>query len=127
MEITILHVHTPIPVTVLHLVGELDGISDHVLVEECKRQYSEGSRNLVMDLQFVTCLNAAGLVTLRSAAQVFNGRKRSRKNQDPQNSRHAAIPLINVPAEVRAVLEGARANGFFVTYADLPRALESFI
>ncbi len=119
MEITILHVRTPIAVAVLHLVGELNGSDDQSLVQEVRRQVGADIHNIILDFRLVTCTSEAGLAVLDSAAAAFGG-------SGSADGFHPNIKLVNLPLDVHALFEQSGLASRFQVCTDLQQALKSF-
>jgi anti-anti-sigma regulatory factor len=62
-----------VPVTVLRLDGDLDSSNFEALIEEARRLYGEGARDLLLDLRSVGYMGSSGLVAVHSIALIFNG------------------------------------------------------
>ncbi len=115
MEMTILHVHAPIPVTILHLQGRLDGKDDHLLVEEIRQESAAGERFFLIDLTHLSDLNPAGVSTLLSVTSLF-----------PSDA-HDRIKLIHIPPHIQKVLDQSGLYALFETCTDLRQAIASFV
>ncbi len=125
MEITVLHMLNPVPVSILHLQGQLDETADGFLVEEAEKESNAGSLYLLLDLTFVTRLNEAGLANLQKAAAVFNDGISTNTGNGAQGI-HRRVKLIHVRPDLQKVFEQAGLNGSFETCTDLRQAVESF-
>ncbi len=126
MEITVLHLQTPVPVAILHPQGELDGTSDQLLLQEIHRQFDEGFHNFVLDLRFVTCLDEAGLSTLRSLASLFSKGNSSRTKLST-NGHLQKLRLIHIPPDIRKTLDESGLEASFEVCTDLRQAIETFM
>jgi len=136
MEMTILHARNPIPVVIFHLQGELDGSANEALIQEARKQYRAGFRNLLLDFSFVTSLGSAGFSALQAVAMLFiegepsghaNGRARSALlSKDPADEYHEHVKLLHVPEDVKKTLGQAGYASLFETYTDLHQAVASF-
>jgi hypothetical protein len=127
MEITLLHVKNPFPVTVMHLHGELEGPDAAHLLELATQEYQQGARDLILDLEFLTRLSSVGLAALRAVAYLFDGENSAEANPDSLNGHHERVKLLNVPASVQQALEDVGESARFDSYTDLGQALSSFI
>ncbi len=125
MEITVLHMLNPVPVSILHLQGQLDETVDGFLSEEAEKESNAGSLYLLLDLTFVTRLNEAGLANLQKAAAVFTD-SISTNSGDGRQGIQRRVKLIHVRPELQKVFEQAGLNGSFETCTDLRQAVESF-
>ena len=127
MEITLLHVKNPYPVTVMHLHGELEEPDTVSLLDMARQEYENGARDLLLELGFVTRISPSGLATLRAVADLFDGRLGEEVNPDSLNGHHEHVKLLNVPEPVQQALEDMGDSARFDSYTDLQQALDSFI
>ena len=136
MDITILHKQKPMPVTLMHLAGELDGKSYHVLIDAAQKEYDAGARDLVLDLSRLTFLSSAGISALHTVAMLFRGQSPSERqegwasfraiNNDRQQGTQEHVKLLNPTPEVQKVLELVGFNALFDTFSDVQQAMASF-
>ena len=75
MKTTVDRVEGRIPVTILRLDGDLDASNFEVVIDEGRRLYTEGDRDLLLDLRSVPFMGSSGLVALHSLALIFNGKE----------------------------------------------------
>ena len=73
MKTTIERVEGRVPVTILRLDGDLDASNFETVIDEGRRLYAEGARDLLLDLRSVPFMGSSGLVALHSLALIFNG------------------------------------------------------
>jgi anti-anti-sigma regulatory factor len=62
-----------VPVTIVRLAGELDGTNYMDLVDEVRGLYSDGARDLLLDLSHLTFMSSSGLVALHTIALIMRG------------------------------------------------------
>jgi len=136
MNITISKEQGAEPITVIHLDGKLDSNSFQKLINEAKTQFDGGARRLILDMTKLTYISSAGIVSLHSIAKLFRGE--SIPNTDAgwnairslEKERAGGIQrnlkLLNVPAEVRSVLDVVGFSSFFEMHTDLQQAIASF-
>jgi len=62
-----------VPVTVLRVEGDLDSSNFEALIDEGRRLYADGARNLLLDQRAVPYMGSSGLVAIHSLALIFNG------------------------------------------------------
>ncbi len=125
IEITVLHMLNPVPVSILHLQGQLDETADGFLIEEAEKESNSGSLFLLLDFTFVTRLNEAGLANLQKAADVFTDSISTDLGNGSKGA-HRRVKLIHVRPELQKVFDQAGLNGSFETCADLRQAVASF-
>ena len=136
MNITVTTQQGRIPVTVVHLDGKLDSNSFQRLIDEAKKVYDGGARDLVLDLTKLTYISSAGIVSLHSIAKLFRGEampdpekgwgaiRSADKERDSGAQQH--VKMCGVPPEVRSVLDVVGFSNFFEMHADLQNAIASF-
>lgn len=136
MNITVSQEQGRVPVTVIHLDGKLDSNSFQSLIDEAKRLFADGARNLVLDMEKLTYISSAGIVSLHSIAKLYRGEpvldseagwdaiRSLEKMRSAGMQEH--VKLSGIPAEVRNVLDVVGLTQFFEMYADLEQAVASF-
>ena len=136
MNITLSQQQGRVPVTVVHLDGKLDSNSFQRLIDEAKKAYDGGSRDLVLDMTKLTYISSAGIVSLHSVAKLFRGEampdpeqgwgaiRSAEKDRDSGAQQH--VKMCGVPPEVRSVLDVVGFSNFFEMHADLQNAIASF-
>jgi anti-anti-sigma regulatory factor len=141
MNIKISKTERPVPITILHLDGTLDGANFESLVKKAQSLFNAGARDLILDLSKLTFISSAGLRALHQVALLFRGKL----PEDPQESwdsyRWAAyrsldrehyrnlqehVKLLSPSPEVRQVLDMIGYTSLFEIYANLPQAVETF-
>jgi len=142
MNITITKTEKPVPVTILHLDGVLDGSNHESLLVEAQKVYDAGARDLILDLSKLTFMSSAGLRALHHMALLFQGKKRPRQQEESWASyRWSAysdvdldknrcpgehVKLLSPTKEVRDVLDLIGFSSLFEIYTDLHQAVASF-
>lgn len=124
------------PVTVIHLDGKLDSNSFQRLIDEAKKAYDSGARALLLDMTKLTYISSAGIVSLHSIAKLFRGEempdpeagwgaiRSAEKERSGGVQQH--VKLLNVPPEVRSVLDVVGFSSFFEMHTGLAQAVASF-
>ncbi len=126
----------PVPVTILKLVGSVDGSNYRQIIQKGGEIYQAGTRNLIVDLAGVTFLSSAGLVALHSLAITMRGESKS----EPESGWEALgevrkevgqgyqdhLKLLNPQAKIRKSLDIAGFSEFLEIFDDLETALASF-
>jgi anti-anti-sigma regulatory factor len=141
MKITITKTEGPAPVTILHLEGALDGSNYESLVDNAKKVYAAGARDLILDLSKLTFISSAGLGALHQVALLFRGKKHPEQDESWGAYRWAAyrsidrdhsrrfqehVKLFSPTKEVREVLDMIGFSSLFEIYSDLHQATVSF-
>ena len=73
MNITVEHVQGKVPVTIMHLQGELDASCYMDVIEKAKELYQAGTRDLLLDLSEMPFMSSSGLVSLHNIAMLMRG------------------------------------------------------
>lgn len=73
MKTTVDRAQGRIPITVLRVDGDLDASTFESLIDEGRRLYAAGDRDLLIDLRSVPFMGSSGLVALHSLVLIFNG------------------------------------------------------
>jgi anti-anti-sigma regulatory factor len=136
MQITVLQEQGNVPVTILKLAGQLDGQSYQSLIMKAQEVHKGGAVNILLDMEELTYISSAGLVSLHTIALLLRGEAlpdpeqgwtalksmdRSRENGMQKN-----IKLLNPRPEIVSVLDMVGFSAFFDIFTDKQKALESF-
>lgn len=73
LQVTVDKVEGQVPVTVMHLDGELDASNYESLIVQTQAYYADGTRNLLLDLEKLTFVSSSGLVALHNMALIMRG------------------------------------------------------
>lgn len=125
-----------VPVTVVHLDGQLDGQTYQMLIDKARELYQAGARNFLIDLANLSYISSAGLVALHSIALLTSGGELP----DPEAgwatframgktsaaSVQEHIKLLNPREEVKSVLDMVGFSRVFSMFTDLNEAVKSF-
>jgi len=125
-----------VPVTVLHLHGDLDASNYTDVIREAQEMYGNGARHLVIDLAKVPYMSSAGLMALHTVALIFTGQAvQSSESGRPvfraldlrqDSAAREHVKLLNPQTQVDQVLETVGLKQFFGVYADVESAVGSF-
>jgi anti-anti-sigma regulatory factor len=133
MLITVSQEQGQVPVTVIHLHGDLDSSNYTEVIRKAQDLYTNGTRSLLIDLEKVPFMSSAGLMALHTIALQFRGDTpveggKAYRPIDPERDREIQkhVKLLGPQPAVDHVLEMAGLKQFFQTYTDLPAALASF-
>jgi anti-anti-sigma regulatory factor len=114
----------------------LDSNSFQRLIDEAKKAYDGGARDLVLDMTKLIYISSAGIVSLYSVAKLFRGEdmpdpekgwgaiRSAEKDRDSGVQEH--VKICGVPAEVRSVLDVVGFSSFFEMFPDSTQAVASF-
>jgi len=60
-----------LPVTILHLIGQLDGSTENQLLDQARQAHTDGASYLLIDLSEVTMLSSAGLRAIQNTLKIY--------------------------------------------------------
>jgi len=136
MDITITQKQGRLPVTVLQLTGKLDGSNYMQLVEEAKRLYLNGVRDLLIDLSELTFMSSAGLAAIHQTALIFRGMPPTEQetgwaayhaiDRDRSSGIQKHVKLICPQPKVANILFISGFDTLFEIHTDLEKAVSSF-
>jgi anti-anti-sigma regulatory factor len=136
MEITVSKEQGKVPVTILHVSGQLDGQSYQQLILKAKEEYEAGARNFLLDFANLTYISSAGLVSLHTITLLMRGEElpdpekgwSTLKSMDTtrDGGMQKNVKLLNPRAEVMSVLDMVGFSAFFESFTDKQQALNSF-
>jgi anti-anti-sigma regulatory factor len=73
LNVTETKIEDTVPVTILHLEGELDASNYEALIVQTQALYTDGMRNLLLDLENLSFVSSSGLVALHNMALIMRG------------------------------------------------------
>jgi anti-anti-sigma regulatory factor len=136
MYVTTTQAQAEVPVTVLHLKGELDASNYQIIIDKAREAYAEGTQNLLVDLSEVPYMGSSGLVAFHSVALLMRGETPPAPEEgwgalrSIDREREAGlqqhVKLLNPQPKVERVLRMAGFDRFFEIYTDQEAAIASF-
>ncbi len=136
MRITISATDKPIDITILHLEGKLDRANYEDLIEKAQDVYSNGARDLILDISKLSFISSAGVAALHQVALLFREEKHPHldggwgalrsENRDRGYATQEHVKLFSLPGVVREVLALSGFGSLFEIYTDLNEALDSY-
>ena len=136
MYVTATQAQDKVPVTVLHINGELDASNYQIIIDKAKETYAGGARNVLLDLSEVPYMGSSGLVAFHSVALLMRGEtppdpeegwgalRSIDRERDAGLQEH--VKLLNPQPKVERVLRMAGFDQFFEIYTDEETAISSF-
>ena len=136
MYVTATQAQDKVPVTVLHINGELDASNYQIIIDKAKETYAGGARNVLLDLSEVPYMGSSGLVAFHSVALMMRGEtppdpeggwgalRSIDRERDAGLQQH--VKLLNPQPKVERVLKMAGFDQFFEIYSDEEAAIASF-
>jgi anti-anti-sigma regulatory factor len=123
-------------ILILKPIGELDGQTYQELISKAQEVYSQGAKNLLLDLGELTYVSSAGLVALHFIALLARGESLPDTEhgwaalKSAERSRvdgiHKNVKLLNPQAEVLKTLDMVGFTTFFEIFDDKQKAMDSF-
>ena len=135
MEIIVSQENGKVPVSVLHVKGDLDASSYLELVDTAQKLYNAGARDLLLDLTDLAFISSAGLASLHIVTKMFRGEKADPEDgwgtykeidRDRESGFQKNVKLLRPSPDVAQVLETVGFKQFFEVYTDLDEAVQSF-
>ena len=133
MEIDVTQEKGKVPVSVVHIKGDLDASSYLDLVNTAQKLYNVGVRSLLLDLADLDFISSAGLASLHIVMKMFRGEKAdpedgwgTYKEIERERGLQVNVKLLNPSTEVNNVLDTVGFKQFFEVFTDLEEAVNSF-
>jgi len=135
MEIVVTQENGKVPVSVIHLRGDLDASSYLELVNTAQKLYNAGVRSLLLDLADLAFISSAWLASLHIVTKMFRGEKADPEDgwgtfkeidRERESGIQKHVKLLNPPPQVDKVLDTVGFKRFFDVYTDLDEAVQSF-
>jgi anti-anti-sigma factor len=132
MEITVTQEQGRVPVTILHVRGDVNSATADEFQAQAQQAYDDGARDMLIDLSEVSLLSSAGLRVLH---RIFN-MLRSESPDESDEVVHKGLTdgtfksphlkLLNPNQNVSQVLRMAGFDMFLDIYVDPNQAIASF-
>lgn len=123
-------------VTVLRLVGSLDGSNFESLILKARDLHASGMRNMLLDLAGLDFMSSAGMVALHSLVLMMRGEQLPDLTEgwealrgigrDEDSAGQKNIKLLNPQPRVLNTLQISGMDRFFEIFTSEREALESF-
>ncbi|MCE9645379.1 MAG: STAS domain-containing protein [Chloroflexi bacterium] len=136
MEITFSKQNGRVPVTVMHLAGNLDASNYTDVIAKAQAAYDEGARDLLIDLSQVPYISSAGLMSLHAVVLIFSGNsiqsgdkgRPSFRSIDPRRDSAGLehVKLLGPQMAVEQVLDVVGLKEFFSVHTSLDAAVQSY-
>jgi len=124
-----------VPVTILDLNGNIDGSNYMELIDKVRELFSEGCRDLILDMSQVNFLSSAGLVALHNVALTMQGRERSETESGWQSLHDLEhdlatgfqphIRLLNPQPKIAKILGSTLMDQYIQVFFDENEAIAS--
>ena len=134
MEIKVFTENGRVPVTVMHVDGNIDSASYEVFQKKAEESIKAGSRHILVDMSHVKFVSSAGLRALhnlfnelRALDPDFNLTEDEVKQGITSGTyKSPHLKLLNLSPETRTAFDMAGFDMFIETYTDMKTAVGSF-
>ena len=136
MNIMVSRAQGRVPVTILHMHGELDASSYRDLIATAEEAIRGGAQDILLDLSDTPYMSSSGLVALQSIAAMLRGEAATdldgrlppfnNLERDREIGVQAHFKLLNPQPRVEQVLKMVGFRQFLEVYTDLEEAVASF-
>jgi len=132
MEIKVSQENRRVPVTLVHVDGNIDSSTSEGFQSRVNELIQGGARNILVDLAHVPFISSAGL---RAFQTVFNqlrtlsgdvSDEEMRKGISAGTYKSPHLKLLNMSKDARKAFEMAGFDMYIETFSDLDTALASF-
>ncbi|MDH5753341.1 MAG: STAS domain-containing protein [Deltaproteobacteria bacterium] len=115
LEIRLETVEGKVPVTVIHVTGDIDASSHQNLDAKAEEVINGGAKHVVLDLTANTYMSSAGFRSMHKIYTALKGKGEG-----------AGVNLLNPNDEVKRLMKAMGFEAFFPTFSDLKEAVEAF-
>lgn len=136
MSVTISQVQGRMPVTILHVHGELDASNYQDLINTAQKACRGGAQDILLDLGDTSYMSSSGLVALHSIAALLRGDEPPDPEagwgafraieRDRGTGLQTHFKLLNPQPRVARVLDMVGFDQFLEIHTDLDEAVASF-
>lgn len=132
MDIAVEQLKGSVPVTVLHIAGDVDIHSYQTLEDTGREVINNGADRVLLDLSSVAYISSAGLRAIHAIYAMLNGGSDSTHDETVSRGlrdgsfKSKQIKLLNPTAPVQQVLHMTGFDMFLEVHHDLGQALASF-
>ncbi len=128
LNISVSRVESKVPVTVLHLRGQLDGETEKKLEEQARQTHESGSNHLLLDLTDLELLTSAGLRVIQNIFKLFTP-KSDRQTINQHGDEPYKSPYFKLVCPNPQIYYVLNISGFLqniLIYNDMDEAVNSF-
>lgn len=134
MEIKVSTENGRVPVTVLHVDGNLDASSSQQFQSRAKELIDKGTRYILVDLSHAPFVSSAGLRALHTLFNELRTRNPDSNLSDEQVKKGISagtyksphLKLLNLSPATKAAFETSGFDMYIDTFTDLKTAIASF-
>ena len=132
LNITVSQEQGQVPVTVFHLVGDIDGSSYEELQTQANLAYEAGTHYLLLDLTKVKYMSSAGLRALHNIFDLLNAgaseetQKKMKRGILDGSYKSPYLKLLNPSRDVKRTLSTSGFDMFLEIHTNAKAAVNSF-
>jgi anti-anti-sigma factor len=134
MEIKVSTENGRVPITVLHVDGNIDSSTYETFQSKAKELIDEGARYILVDLSHAPFVSSAGLRALHALFNELRSRNPEANVNDEQMKRGISagtyksphLKLLNLSPETKTVFETSGFDMYIDTFTDKKTAIASF-
>lgn len=134
MEIKVSTESGRVPVTVLHVDGNIDSSTYEQFQSTARKLIDEGARYILVDLAHAPFVSSAGLRSLHALFNELRSRNPEANLNDAEIKRGISagtyksphLKVANLSPETRTVFETSGFDMYIDTFTDLKKAIASF-
>ena len=134
MEVKVFTESGRVPVTVMHVDGNIDASSYEAFESSANDAISKGARHILVDLTHTKFISSAGLRALHNIFNKLRSLDTSSGVSDEEMKKQISagtyksphLKLLNIPAEAKTAFELAGFDMFIETHTDMRAAVASF-
>lgn len=134
MEIKVSTENGRVPVTVLHVDGNIDSSSSQTFQSKAKELIDSGASYILVDLSRVSFVSSAGLRALHTISNELRSRNRDTNLSDEQMKmgisagtyKSPHLKLLNLSSATKAAFETSGFDMYIETFTNMKAAVASF-
>lgn len=119
LQIKVSQMEGRVPVTVLHITGQIDASTSSGLQAKATEAHKAGTNHLLLDLSDVDYMASAGFRAIHSINQMLQGDSQGDAANPP-------LKLLNPSDEVSRIIKTLGFDHYVSTHTDLKDAIASF-
>lgn len=134
MEIKVSKENGRVPITVLHVDGNIDSSTYEQFLSMAKKSIDEGARYILVDLSHAPFISSAGLRALHTLFNDLRSRNPEANLSDEQMKKGISagtfksphLKLLNLSPEAKSAFETSGFDMYIETFTDMKKAIASF-
>lgn len=123
-----------VPVTILHVDGDIDSFTYEALLSQARQLITDGARYMIVDLAKVPYISSAGLRTIYTIFHDLRAVHPEENVSEEQMDKAVRagtyespyLKLVNLDTNVKGVFQMGGFDRYIGTYNDLRTAIDSF-